>query len=42
MLALGHVLPGELPLARPGLISIGIFNFPGMWNQYLLPLCAYH
>jgi len=27
-----------LPLARPGLISIGIFNFLGMWNQYLLPL----
>ena len=27
-----------LPLAQPGLISIGIFNFLGMWNQYLLPL----
>lgn len=27
-----------LPLAKPGLISIGIFNFLGMWNQYLLPL----
>lgn len=27
-----------LPLASPGLISIGIFNFLGMWNQYLLPL----
>lgn len=27
-----------LPLARPGLISIGIFNALGMWNQYLLPL----
>ncbi|GAA1715679.1 carbohydrate ABC transporter permease [Fodinicola feengrottensis] len=27
-----------LPLAKPGLISIGIFNFLGMWNEYLLPL----
>ena len=27
-----------LPLAQPGLVSIGIFNFLGMWNQYLLPL----
>jgi N-acetylglucosamine transport system permease protein len=27
-----------LPLATPGLVSIGIFNFVGMWNQYLLPL----
>jgi N-acetylglucosamine transport system permease protein len=27
-----------LPLAKPGLISIGIFNFLGMWNQYLLPV----
>lgn len=27
-----------LPLARPGLISVGIFNFLGQWNQYLLPL----
>lgn len=27
-----------LPLAQPGLISIGIFNFLGMWNQYLLPV----
>jgi N-acetylglucosamine transport system permease protein len=27
-----------LPMARPGIISIGIFNALGMWNQYLLPL----
>jgi N-acetylglucosamine transport system permease protein len=27
-----------LPLARPGLVSVGIFNFLGLWNQYLLPL----
>jgi N-acetylglucosamine transport system permease protein len=27
-----------LPLAQPGLVSIGIFNFLGMWNQYILPL----
>lgn len=27
-----------LPLAQPGLLSVGIFNFLGMWNQYLLPL----
>jgi N-acetylglucosamine transport system permease protein len=27
-----------LPMAKPGLISVGIFDFLGMWNQYLLPL----
>lgn len=27
-----------LPLAKPGLLSIGVFNFLGQWNQYLLPL----
>ncbi len=27
-----------LPMAKPGLLSIGIFNFLGMWNQYLLPV----
>lgn len=27
-----------LPLAKPGLISMAIFNFIGMWNQYILPL----
>lgn len=27
-----------LPMARPGLISIGIFNALGLWNQYLIPL----
>ncbi|MGB1833882.1 MAG: carbohydrate ABC transporter permease [bacterium] len=27
-----------LPMASPGLISMGIFNFLGMWNQYILPL----
>ncbi len=27
-----------LPMARPGLISIGTFNFIGQWNQYLLPV----
>src|SRR5215213_3957105 len=27
-----------LPLARPGLIAMGIFNFLGHWNQFLLPL----
>jgi N-acetylglucosamine transport system permease protein len=26
-----------LPLATP-LVSIGIFNFLGMWNQYILPV----
>ena len=26
-----------LPMASPGLISMGIFNFLGMWNQYVLP-----
>ncbi len=27
-----------LPLAKPGIISVGIFQFMGMWNQYILPL----
>lgn len=27
-----------IPLAQNGLISMGIFNFLGMWNQYILPL----
>jgi N-acetylglucosamine transport system permease protein len=27
-----------MPMARPGLISITIFNIIGQWNQYLLPL----
>ncbi|GGV26705.1 sugar ABC transporter permease [Kitasatospora herbaricolor] len=27
-----------MPMARPGLISVGIFNILGQWNQYLLPV----
>lgn len=27
-----------LPLARPGLISIAVFNFLAQWNQYLIPV----
>ncbi|WP_020520173.1 carbohydrate ABC transporter permease [Catelliglobosispora koreensis] len=27
-----------LPMARPGMVSVAIFNFVGLWNQYLLPL----
>ena len=27
-----------LPLAQPGLVTMGIFNFLGMWNQFILPL----
>lgn len=26
-----------LPLATPGLVTMGIFNFLGQWNQYILP-----
>jgi len=26
-----------LPMARPGLISVGIFNFLSQWNQFILP-----
>ncbi|WP_434598554.1 carbohydrate ABC transporter permease [Streptomyces sp. A5-4] len=26
-----------IPMAKPGLISVGIFNFLGQWNQYMLP-----
>ena len=27
-----------LPMAQPGLVSIGLFNFIGQWNQFILPL----
>jgi N-acetylglucosamine transport system permease protein len=27
-----------MPLAAPGLMSVTIFNFLGLWNQYLLPV----
>jgi len=27
-----------LPLARPGLVSVAIFNFIGIWNEYLFAL----
>lgn len=27
-----------MPMARPGLISIAIFNVIGQWNQFLLPI----
>ncbi|MGC9520458.1 MAG: carbohydrate ABC transporter permease [Anaerolineae bacterium] len=27
-----------MPLAKNGLVSMGIFNFLGQWNQYILPL----
>lgn len=27
-----------LPLAKPGIIAIGIFNVIGQWNQFILPL----
>lgn len=26
-----------MPLATPGLVTMGIFNFLGQWNQYILP-----
>ncbi|MFJ3926713.1 carbohydrate ABC transporter permease [Streptomyces sp. NPDC090022] len=26
-----------VPMAKPGLISVGIFNTLGQWNQYILP-----
>ena len=29
-----------LPMAKPGLISVGIFNVLGQWNQYILPVGA--
>jgi N-acetylglucosamine transport system permease protein len=27
-----------LPMARPGMVSVAIFNFLGLWNQFLLPV----
>src|SRR6185437_15486098 len=26
------------PMARPGMASVAIFNFLGLWNQFLLPV----
>ena len=27
-----------LPMATPGIASVAIFNFLGLWNQFLLPI----
>jgi len=27
-----------LPMARPGIAAVAIFNFLGLWNQFLLPV----
>ncbi|MFD1716936.1 carbohydrate ABC transporter permease [Georgenia deserti] len=27
-----------LPMARPGMASVAIFNFLGLWNQFILPV----
>jgi N-acetylglucosamine transport system permease protein len=27
-----------LPMAKPGMVSVAIFNFLGLWNQFLLPV----
>ena len=27
-----------LPMAKPGIASVAIFNFLGLWNQYLIPV----
>jgi N-acetylglucosamine transport system permease protein len=27
-----------MPMARPGMASVAIFNFLGLWNQFLLPV----
>ncbi|MFC8304226.1 carbohydrate ABC transporter permease [Specibacter sp. NPDC057265] len=27
-----------LPMAKPGMASVAIFNFLGLWNQYLIPV----
>jgi N-acetylglucosamine transport system permease protein len=27
-----------LPMAKPGIISLALFNFLGHWNQYILPV----
>ncbi|MDN6427619.1 carbohydrate ABC transporter permease, partial [Acidipropionibacterium jensenii] len=27
-----------LPMAKPGFASVAIFNFLGLWNQYLIPV----
>ncbi|MEV0718348.1 carbohydrate ABC transporter permease [Asanoa sp. NPDC050611] len=34
----GTFLRIMLPVARPGLVSVGVFVVLGQWNQYLLPL----
>ena len=27
-----------VPMARPGIVAVAIFNFLGLWNQFLLPV----
>ena len=27
-----------MPMARPGIVAVAIFNFLGLWNQFLLPV----
>ena len=27
-----------LPMAKPGMASVAIFNFLGLWNQFILPV----
>ena len=27
-----------LPMAKPGMAAVAIFNFLGLWNQFLLPV----
>ena len=41
LLILGMFVPFQvimLPMAKPGLASVAIFNFLGLWNQFLLPI----
>lgn len=30
-----------LPLAQPGIVTVGIFNFMNVWNEYFLSLISY-
>lgn len=34
----GVFLRVMVPMARPGIVAVGLFNVIGLWNQYLLPL----
>ena len=38
MRGVADILPVMLPMAKPGLATVAILNFVGLWNQFLMPV----